>query len=68
MKDGKLVKDAFMAVVKMIADGDATKTKAGEEVMGACEGITDGDRCEMAYKLSECFMTEGHKRKMEYGL
>ena len=61
-------REGFIAMVSKFTNGDATKIKIAEELADLCEKTTDGDRCELAFKLGDCIKTEGMKKKQEYGL
>lgn len=47
--------EANTALVKQAFDDDAAKVKLATDVATDCAAVTDGDRCEAAYKIIQCF-------------
>lgn len=54
MVDKKLSLEGNIALVKKVFDDDATKIQITTELVNECSGMTDGDRCEAAYKIHHC--------------
>lgn len=51
IKDNKLNMDGSMAIANKI---DPSKADVAKEIFSACTDVTDGDRCEAAYKVFHC--------------
>lgn len=51
IKDNKLDLDGSIALVNK---ADPSKADAAREIGAACADVTDGDRCEAAYKVFHC--------------
>lgn len=60
----KLDVEGAVAIVEKAYDGDASKLQLAREVATACADVTDGDRCEAAFKIFEC----SHKIALDKGL
>jgi hypothetical protein len=51
----------------VVVAGDAGKMKIAQELATECGGITDDDRCELAYKAGGCLKMGGAKRNIDFG-
>lgn len=58
-------KPAVMDMVKTAFGDDPEITKNAGEIVGACEGVTDGDRCVAVSKIMECTEKEVKARGIE---
>lgn len=61
----KLDKAAALDMVKNAFGDDPEIMKNAGEIIGACETVTDGDRCEAVYKIMECTDKEVKSRGIE---
>lgn len=54
LQGNKLDIPAVMDMVKNAFGDDAETLKTAGEIVGACQTVTDGDRCEAVGKIMEC--------------
>lgn len=59
-------KEIVLTLASRYTSGDEKKMKISESLATVCAELTDGDRCELAYKIGDCFKTEWLKKKQEY--
>lgn len=67
MKDNKVNVEAAVAMVKMVYDEDAAKIKLVTDMTNECVGVTDGERCEAAFKILQCSVQAHKSRGISFG-
>lgn len=68
MKDGKLDKNVFMLMAKMLVGANTELLKAAEEIADECAPKMDAsDRCDDAFKFEKCMHDAVKSRKLNVG-
>lgn len=68
MKNGKLDKNMFMMMAKILVGTDEKLVKAAEEIMEDCETKMDAsDRCDDAFKFEKCLHDSVKSRNLVIG-
>lgn len=52
-------------MAKMILQDDK-KVAVAKDIVSECSGVSDTDRCELAYKLMECGIKSAEKRGINF--
>ncbi|XP_031638585.1 uncharacterized protein LOC116350788 [Contarinia nasturtii] len=62
IKDNKVNVEGAIAMAKMVYDNDAAKVQMANDLANDCIGVTDGERCEAAFKIIQC-SEQAHKAR-----
>lgn len=57
--------DTVVDMAKMILQDDK-KVAVAKDIVSECSGVSDTDRCELAYKLMECGIKSAEKRGINF--
>lgn len=67
MKDEKLSRENFLTFAGDILAEDSEKMKLAVELADECMHVKAPDRCDMAFKTSECIRIGSIVKKVDFG-
>lgn len=65
MKNNKIDVEACVSMAKMMFGDDATKLQTTRDMATECAAVTDGNRCQAAFKMLQCTESAAKSRNIE---